>query len=271
MLAEPSAAPAVEFVNATCSFPARSPGEREYTAVKDVSLSLADGEFIAVVGPTGCGKSTLLNAVAGIRPPTSGEVRVLGKRVTDIQKDCGYLFQTDTLLPWLTARRNVQLGLAYRGVSAEEARPIVDDWLKKVGLATAGERFPHQLSGGMKKRVALAQTLLLDPKIILMDEPFSALDVQTRHMMENQLLDIWAANRKTVLFVTHDLEEAITLADRVVVLSAGPASTPVRTFDIGIPRPRDVTEIVHTHEYIELHAEIWGTLKQQVLRNFAVN
>lgn len=260
--------PAVEFRNVTCSFPARKGGQPAYTAVKDVSLALSEGEFVAVVGPTGCGKSTLLNAVAGIRPPTSGEVRVFGKVVTDIQRQCGYLFQTDTLLPWLTARQNVELGLVYRGVRRRDAAPIVADWLKRVGLTGAEERYPHQLSGGMRKRVALAQTLLLGPKIILMDEPFSALDVQTRHMMENQLLDIWAADRPTVLFVTHDLEEAIALADRVVVLSAGPESAPVRTFDIDIPRPRDVTEIVHTDQYIRLHAEIWRTLKEEVLKNY---
>ncbi|HTN14716.1 MAG TPA: ABC transporter ATP-binding protein [Sphingomonadaceae bacterium] len=261
-------APAVEFIAASCAFPPRKPGDPEYVAVRDVSLTIAEGEFMAVVGPTGCGKSTLLNAVAGIRPPSSGEVRVRGQKVTDIQSACGYLFQSDTLLPWLTARENVRLGLTYRGVSRKEADPQVDDWLHRVGLDGAGDRYPYQLSGGMKKRVSLAQTLLLDPQIILMDEPFSALDVQTRHMMENQLLDIWAANRKTVLFVTHDLEEAISLADRVVVLSAGPGSHPVRTFDINIPRPRDVTEIVHTPDYIGLHAQIWATLKEQVLMNY---
>lgn len=260
-------APTVEFVNASCAFPPRDAGGTEYVAVRDVSLVLDDGEFVAVVGPTGCGKSTLLNAVAGIRPPTSGEVRVLGEPVTDIKRECGYLFQTDTLLPWLTARENVRLGLIYRGQSKQEANATADEWLARVGLSGAEDRYPHQLSGGMKKRVALAQTLLLDPKILLMDEPFSALDVQTRHMMENQLLDIWAADRKTVLFVTHDLEEAISLADRVVVLSAGPGSAPVKTFKVDMERPRDVTEIIHTPEYIRLHAEIWATLKEEVLKN----
>jgi NitT/TauT family transport system ATP-binding protein len=133
-------APAVEFVDASCAFPPREPGEREYTAVKDVSLAVAEGEFMAVVGPTGCGKSTLLNAVAGIRPPTSGEVRVRGQKVTDIQSDCGYLFQADTLLPWLTARENVRLGLTYRGISRKRADPQVEDWLERVGLTSAGDR-----------------------------------------------------------------------------------------------------------------------------------
>jgi NitT/TauT family transport system ATP-binding protein len=261
--------PAVEFQDVSCIFPPRRANETEYVAVKDVNLTLPDGEFIAVVGPTGCGKSTLLNAVAGIRPATKGEVRLFGKPVTDIQTQCGYLFQTDTLLPWLTVEDNVRLGLTYRGRPRRETQPAVDDWIARVGLVGAEKRYPHQLSGGMRKRAALAQTLLLNPRILLMDEPFSALDIQTRHLMENELLDIWAANRKTVLFVTHDLEEAICMADRVAVLSVGPGSHLVRTFDVELERPRDVNEVVHTAEYQALHAQIWETLREQVLKNYA--
>ncbi len=241
---------------------------RPYTAVKTVNLSFRDGEFVAVVGPTGCGKSTLLNLVAGILGPTTGSVRVFGRQVDGIGSGVGYMFQNEALLPWLTARDNVGLGLTFRREVKAKATARAEEWLARVGLAGFGDRFPHQMSGGMRKRTALAQMMIMNPKILLMDEPFSALDVQTRQMMENELLDIWAADRRTVIFVTHDLEEAICLADRVVVLSAGPGTTPVADFDIDIPRPRDVTEIVHTPHYGRIHANIWSTLKAEVLKSY---
>ncbi len=181
------------------------------------------------------------------------------------------MFQSEALLPWLTARDNVMLGLKFKGESVAQSKAKAEDWLARVGLAGFGDRFPHQLSGGMRKRVALAQMMIMDPKILLMDEPFSALDVQTRQLMENELLDIWASDRRTVIFVTHDLEEAICLADRVVVLSAGPGTTPVSEFNIDIPRPRDVTEVVHSPRYAEIHAKIWATLKAEVLKSYQRN
>ena len=213
--------PAVELRGVTVSFAGADGG---HTALRDVDLEVAPGEFLCIVGPTGCGKSTLLNVVAGLVTPDAGEVRIAGAPLAGLNRAAGYLFQADALLPWASARDNVAAGLVFRGVARDEARRRAEDWLARVGLAGCGERYPHQLSGGMKKRVALAQTLVCDPKILLMDEPFSALDVQTRSLMENELLSLWAADRKSVIFITHDLEEAIALGDRVVVMSAGPGS-----------------------------------------------
>jgi len=196
-------------------------------------------------------------------------VRALGEPLVGINGEAGYMFQSDALLPWLSAFDNVALGLRYRGVAETAIRERVEGWLARVGLAAHGNRYPHQLSGGMKKRVALAQMLILDPKILLMDEPFSALDVQTRQLMENELLELWSADRKSVVFITHDLEEAIALSDRVVVLSAGPATRPIGEFAIDLPRPRDVAEIRMTPRFVQLHAEIWRTMKDEVLKGYA--
>jgi NitT/TauT family transport system ATP-binding protein len=255
--------------NITVTFSARGAGGKTYTAVSDTTLNVGAGEFVSVVGPTGCGKSTLLNIAAGLLEPSSGSVRVLGAPLAGINREAGYMFQSDALLPWLSARGNVELGLKYRGVPADFARARADQWLARVGLAGHGERYPHQLSGGMKKRVALAQMLILDPKILLMDEPFSALDIQTRQLMENELLELWSADRKSVVFITHDLEEAIALSDRVVVLSAGPATRPLGEFAIDLPRPRDVNEIRLTPHFVELHTQIWHAMKDEVLKGYA--
>ena len=237
-----------------------------YTAVQGVNLQVAPGEFVAVVGPTGCGKSTLLNIIAGIRPPADGKVRIFGEALHGLNRRAGYLFQQDALLPWKTALENVALGLTFAGEPRQRARELAGEWLTTVGLAGFGDRYPHQLSGGMRKRVALAQVLIMDPKILLMDEPFSALDVQTRQLMENELLRLWEADQKSVLFITHDLEEAIALADRVVVMSAGPASRPIGDFPINLSRPRDVTEIRLTDDFLEIHREIWELLREEVMR-----
>jgi len=237
-----------------------------YTAVEGVDLAVAEGEFVAVVGPTGCGKSTLLNIIAGLRAPAAGEVRVFGEPLAGLNRRAGYLFQQDALLPWKTALDNAALGLTFAGVPPEEARERASGWLAKVGLAGFEDRYPHQLSGGMRKRVALAQVLIMDPKILLMDEPFSALDVQTRQLMENELLRLWEEDQKSVLFVTHDLEEAIALADRVVVMSAGPASRPIGDFPVPLERPRDVTEVRLTEEFLKVHREIWSLLRREVMR-----
>jgi NitT/TauT family transport system ATP-binding protein len=248
----------------TCAFPGRDGAD--YTAVSEASLAVEDGEFVALVGPTGCGKSTLLNVAAGLLQPTAGAVEVFGARLTSLNQRAGYLFQTDALLPWRTARDNVALGLELRAVPVLDARGQAEAWLSRVGLAAHGSKYPHELSGGMRKRVALAQTLILDPKILLMDEPFSALDVQTRSLMENELLALWSQDRKSVAFVTHDIEEAISLSDRVVVLSAGPASRPIGEFPIDLPRPRDVSEVRLTPRFLELHMAIWQVLKSEVLK-----
>ena len=252
----------------TCTFAARG-GNADYTAVTDVNLDVMEGEFISVVGPTGCGKSTLLNVAAGLLAPTRGRVTVFGEKLQGINTRAGYLFQSEALMPWRTALQNVTVGLEFRGSAAEEARARAADWLKRVGLAAHGHKYPHELSGGMRKRVALAQTLILDPKILLMDEPFSALDVQTRSLMENELLNLWAQDRKSVVFVTHDLEEAISLSDRVVVMSAGPASRMIGEFAIDLPRPRDVSEIRLTPRFVEIHRLIWTALRDEVKKAYA--
>ncbi len=261
-------AAALDLRGITCTFPAPSRDAEPYTAVRDVDISLGDGEFVAIVGPTGCGKSTILNVAAGLLAATAGEVSVFGTPLAGINSHAGYMFQAEALLPWLTARGNVSLGLEMHGVARAEATQRADAWLERVGLAGFEERYPKQLSGGMKKRVALAQTLVLEPRILLMDEPFSALDIQTRQLMENELLDMWSADRKSVFFVTHDLEEAISLADRVVVMSAGPGTKPVAEFKVDIPRPRDVTEIVQSPHYLDLHRRIWEILKKEVLKSY---
>ena len=176
------------------------------------------------------------------------------------------MFQTESLMPWRTALGNVMAGLEFRGAS--DAREQASAWLKRVGLGGFGDRYPHQLSGGMRKRTSLAQTLALDPDIILMDEPFSALDVQTRQLMENELLELWAAKRKAVLFITHDLDEAIALSDRVIVLSAGPAARPIGEFQVDLARPRDVAEVRTAPRFIELHRAIWAVLREEVLKGY---
>ena len=260
--------PAVEFEAVSCTFVARDdPGQR-YTAVRDVSLAIAPGEFVAVVGPTGCGKSTLLNVAAGLLQPSTGEIRVFGQRLDGVNRRAGYMFQSDALMPWRSGLKNVVAGLEFAGLERGEIERQGDEWLKRVGLGGFGDRYPHQLSGGMRKRVALAQTLILDPDIILMDEPFSALDIQTRQLMENEVLDLWAAKRKAVLFITHDLDEAIAMSDRVVVLAAGPGSHPIGNFPVGLQRPRDVAEIRMTPEFVRLHEQIWSVLREEVLKGY---
>ena len=176
------------------------------------------------------------------------------------------MFQAESLMPWRTALANVMAGLEFRGLP--DARERASEWLKRVGLAAFGGRYPHQLSGGMRKRTSLAQTLALDPDIILMDEPFSALDIQTRQLMENEVLALWAAKKKAVLFITHDLDEAIAMSDRVVVLSAGPASRPIGEFKVDLERPRDVAEVRATPRFVELHKAIWGVLRDEVLKGY---
>jgi NitT/TauT family transport system ATP-binding protein len=246
-----------------------SPDGGRFTAIHDTTLRVEPGEFVSVVGPTGCGKSTLLNVAAGLLQPSAGTARVFGERLSGLNRKAGYLFQSEALMPWRTAIQNVAVGLEFRDVDQRQAVAQAEEWLRRVGLGGFGGRYPHQLSGGMRKRVALAQALILDPEILLMDEPFSALDIQTRHLMENELLELWSANRKSVVFITHDLEEAISLSDRVVVMSAGPESHPIGEFAIDLPRPRDVAEIRLAPRFIELHTQIWHAMKAEVLKSFA--
>jgi NitT/TauT family transport system ATP-binding protein len=261
-------AAALELAGVACTFASRDDPAQRYTAVSEVSLTVGAGEFVSVVGPTGCGKSTLLNMAAGLLVPSRGSVRVFGEPLAGINRRAGYMFQAESLMPWRTALANAMAGLEFRGVPAGDARRQAQDWLARVGLSAFGDRYPHQLSGGMRKRVSLAQTLVLDPDILLMDEPFSALDVQTRQLMENELLALWAARRRAVLFITHDLDEAIAMSDRVVVLSAGPASRPIGEFLVDLPRPRDVAEVRGVPRFVELHRAVWEVLRSEVLRGY---
>jgi len=260
--------PALSLDGVSCTFVARDGDASRYTAVRDVSLTVEAGEFVSVVGPTGCGKSTLLNMAAGLLAPSEGQVRVFGEPLAGLNRRAGYMFQAESLMPWRTALGNVMAGLSFRGATDAQARALAGEWLQRVGLAAFGDRYPHQLSGGMRKRVSLAQTLVLDPDIILMDEPFSALDVQTRQLMENEVLDLWGAKKKAVLFITHDLDEAIAMSDRVVILSAGPASHPIGEFRIDLERPRDVAEVRTTPRFVELHRAIWDQLREEVLAGY---
>jgi NitT/TauT family transport system ATP-binding protein len=251
----------------TCRFAAGERGRDAYVAICEVDLVVRKGEFVSMVGPTGCGKSTLLNVASGLLTPSSGAVTVFGEALSGLNRKAAYLFQADALMPWRNALDNIAAGLIFHGRRRVEADAKAKDWLGRVGLSTHGHRYPHQMSGGMRKRVALAQALVLDPPILLMDEPFSALDVQTRQLMEDELLRLWSADRKSVVFVTHDLEEAISLSDRVIVLSAGPAARPIAEFAIDLPRPREVAEIRLTQRFLELHAAIWRVLKGEVMRS----
>ncbi|HRN75512.1 ABC transporter ATP-binding protein [Ottowia sp.] len=260
--------PAIELQGVACTFISKDNPEQRYTAVSDVDLTVGAGEFVSVVGPTGCGKSTLLNVAAGLLEASKGNVRIYGEALSGINTRAGYMFQTESLMPWRTALQNVMAGLQFRGVPDREARAQAEDWLRRVGLGGFGDRYPHQMSGGMRKRTSLAQTLVMDPDIILMDEPFSALDIQTRQLMENELLELWQSKKKAVLFITHDLDEAIAMSDRVVILSAGPASHPIGEFAIDIPRPRDVADVKATPRFLELHAAIWGVLRDEVLKGY---
>jgi NitT/TauT family transport system ATP-binding protein len=240
-----------------------------YTAVERATLNVADGQFVAIVGPTGCGKSTLLNIAAGLMPPSAGRVDIFGAHLAGLNRQAGYLFQADALFPWKTALENVAIGLETAGTPTSEARIRAQGWLTRVGLGSFSDRYPHMLSGGQRKRVGLAQVLIRDPKILLMDEPFGPLDAQTRQIMGNLLLDLWNADRKAVLFVTHDLEEAIALSDRVVIMSAGPAARIIGDWRVKLTRPRDIAEIKLDHEFHALHREIWHVLKAEVIKGYA--
>jgi NitT/TauT family transport system ATP-binding protein len=240
-----------------------------YEAVDQTTLSVADGEFVAIVGPTGCGKTTLLNVAAGLFPPSSGQVDIFGAPLNGLNRQAGYLFQSEALFPWKTAIENVAIGLEVADVPRREARERAQAWLQRVGLGSFTHRYPHMLSGGQRKRVGLAQVLIRDPKILLMDEPFGPLDAQTRQIMGNLLLDLWSADRKAVMFVTHDLEEAIALSDRVVIMSAGPSARIIGDWRVPLARPRDIAEVKLERAFYELHREIWQALRSEVLKGYA--
>lgn len=246
-----------------------TPSGELFTAIKDVDFEVEPGQFCAVVGPTGCGKSTTLGLVSGLDRPSEGTVRVGGQPVDGIAEGVSFMFQADALLPWKTVLGNVALGPSFRGVPKRQAETLARDWLRRVGLAGFEDRHPHQLSGGMRKRVAMAAALINEPRILLMDEPFGALDVQTKAIMQTELLGLWEQLRPSVLFITHDLEEAVALADRVVVMTSGPGSVKA-VYDIDLPRPRgSVQEIRFQPEFLELHRQIWESLREEVERAYA--
>lgn len=252
---------AIELRRVTKRF--RTPKGQIYTAIQDLSLTVANGEFCAIVGPTGCGKSTTLSLISGLEHPSAGEAVIQGNPVQGIDPQIGYVFQSDAVFPWKNVLNNVMTGPLFRGASRAEARDKAKEWIARVGLTGFEDRFPYQLSGGMRKRVALAQTFINEPRILLMDEPFSALDVQTRALMEDELLQLWSSNRASVVFVTHDLEEAIALADKVCVLTAGPG-TVKGIYSIDLPRPRHVAEIRFQSHFVELYQQIWDDLRSEV-------
>ena len=282
-----------------------TPDGRSYRALDDISLAIAAGSFTAIVGPSGCGKSTLLNIVAGLLAPSAGSVRVDGEALAGLNRRATYMFQQDALLPWKTVRENVALGLTLGGVPAADASARASGWLTRVGLSGFAAHYPAQLSGGMRKRVVMAQNWIIDRDIVLMDEPFSALDVHTRQRMETELLELWEGSgssrtlpepsappdastlasvpdastrasvvsgfsqtsRKTIVFVTHDLEEAIALADEVVILSAGPAARVVARHPVTLERPRDLMELRTAPAFVDLYRAIWAVLREEVIKS----
>jgi NitT/TauT family transport system ATP-binding protein len=235
----------------------------DLTVLRDATFAVASGTFVSVVGPSGCGKSTILRMISGLLAPTSGTIRIRGEPVTGLRTDVGFMFQSDALIPWRTAIDNIALPLKFKGVGRAERNERARTWIRTVGLEGFEQSYPHQLSGGMRKRVSLACTLVSDPQTILMDEPFSALDVQTRNMMENELINIWTRERRTVVFVTHDLEEAIALSDLVVALTARPGRVK-SVHAIDLPRPRDILNVRTEQAFHDLYTRIWNEMRDEV-------
>ena len=248
-----------------------TPSGARHTVVDNMTLAVRDGKFLSVVGPSGCGKSTILNLTAGLMTPSHGSVQIYGQTLAGLNRRASYMFQQDGLLPWKTGLENVVLCLVFRRRQRAEAEELGREWISRVGLEGFADSFPHQLSGGMRKRVAMAQNWIVNPDMLLMDEPFSALDIHTRLKMEQELLHLWSGSRKTVLFVTHDLEEAIALSDEVAVLSAGPASRVVNRYEVTLARPRDLIDIRTQPEFIDLYRHIWADLRQEVLKSYEPN
>ena len=245
-----------------------TPKGETFTAIRDVTFTVEPGSFCAIVGPTGCGKSTTLAQVSGLERPSAGTVSVGDRIVEGITAGVSYMFQADSLFPWKTVLNNVMIGPVLLGTSKREATALAMDWLRRVGLSGFEDRYPHQLSGGMRKRVAMAAALINNPRILLMDEPFGALDVQTKAIMQTELLQLWEQLRPTVLFITHDLDEAVALADQVVIMASSPG-TVKDVFDVDLPRPRgDVQEIRHEERFLEIQGRIWESLRDEVTRAY---
>jgi len=246
-----------------------TPKGHAFTAIRDVTFTIEPGQFCAIVGPTGCGKSTTLGQVSGLDRPSAGSVRVGDHNVDGITEGVSFMFQADALFPWKTVLGNVMTGPVLNGMAKKDAIALARDWLRRVGLSGFEDRYPHQLSGGMRKRVAMAAALINEPSILLMDEPFGALDVQTKAIMQTELLGLWEQTRPSVLFITHDLDEAVALADRVLIMTSSPGSIK-ETFDIDLPRPRgEVQRIRHEPRFLELQNRIWDSLKDEVQQAYA--
>lgn len=240
-------------------------GATEILALKNASFRIGEGEFVSVLGPSGCGKSTLLNLAAGLSPPSYGSVLYRGKPVSGINTKVGYITQRDNLLEWASTYENIVLGLRIRRMPKAKIKELADKFLAMTGLTDFANHFPAELSGGMRKRVAMARTLIYSPELVMMDEPFSALDAHVKMLMHEELLRIWEQDRKTILFITHDLSEAITLSDRVVVMSARPGQVKLE-LPIDLPRPRDPF-LMHTKpEFISLYEKLWSALKEDIRR-----
>ncbi len=246
-----------------------TPKGEAFTAIKDVTLKVEAGQFCSIVGPTGCGKSTTLAQVSGLEKPSAGTVKVGGRLVDGITSGVSYMFQADALFPWKSVLQNVIMGPILVGTPKREAAELALEWIRRVGLTGFEDRYPHQLSGGMRKRVAMAAALINNPRILLMDEPFGALDAQTKVIMQNELLKLWEELRPSVLFITHDLDEAVALSDRVAIMTSSPGAVK-EVFDIDLPRPRgNVQEIRHEQRFLELQGRIWESLKDEVTRAYA--
>ncbi len=255
------AAPAISLRDVTKRF-------ANYAALDQITLDVPAGRFVSIVGPSGCGKSTLLHLVAGLAAPTAGAVEIFGEPLAGLNRRAGYMFQQDALLPWKTVTANIELGLTFQGRPAPEAAAAAQTWIKRVGLEGFAGHYPRQLSGGMRKRVAMAQCWIVEPGLVLMDEPFSALDIHTRLRMESEILALWTGSRQTVVFVTHDLEEAIALSDEVILLSAGPGSRVVGRYPVDLPRPRNLIDIKTEPRFHALFTAIWNHLREEVLKSY---
>lgn len=229
----------------------------------DLSFYVNENEFLAVVGPSGCGKTTLLNILSGLLKPSGGTVLFEGNEHNQVSKKIGYISQSNSLMPWRTALRNVEIGMELRGVQPKKRREIALRLINEAGLSGFEKAYPHELSGGMQKRIDIIKILALDPEIIFMDEPFGSLDVLTRETLQNYILSMWNRTKKTIIFITHDLGEAITLSDRVLILSKRPARIKTE-YKVRLPRPRSSYEIRYTPEFIHLHKQLWNDLRQEI-------
>lgn len=252
----------LELQDVSVSFPSAGK-EGALLAVEGLNLSIRPGELVAMVGPSGCGKTTALNVLAGEIVPTAGSVRLMGQPIAGMLPSMGYISQADTLLPWRTVLDNVALAMELRGIPKRERRRIAQEKMQQLGLGGFEQSYPHELSGGMKKRAAIARILAIDPKVLMMDEPFAPLDALTRQRLQDGILKLWEDSGITIVYVTHDLTEAITLADRVVLFSGRPGRV-VREYPIDLPRPRRVMEVKFSPDFVALERRIWQDLRAEL-------